>query len=125
MTLAFNNPAFRLVPPLYDTVELKEPLLVKHGLGGFAVPDGFRCDLESVPRLIQLLPGMAKIGKGAIPGVIHDYLYKTGLVSRPEADALYLEAMKQRRVHLLARWAKYLAVRVFGGAAWRKHRGVK
>jgi hypothetical protein len=88
----------------------------------FSIDPGFVCDLESVPKICQLLPGMEKVGKGAVPGIIHDYLYKTALVSKPEADAIYLEAMKQRRVGLLARWTKYLAVRLCGGPAWRAHR---
>lgn len=122
MPLRFSNPAFRLIPPGYDRVELTEPLVIRHSFGDVVIPAGFKCDFESVPKLIQLLPSMEKIGRGAVPGTIHDYLYATGLVSKPEADALYLEAMKQCRVPLLARWTKYLAVRLCGGPAWRGHR---
>ena len=122
MSLSFNNPAIRLVPPKFDRVELVEPLEVTHPLGKMVIHPGFVCDLESVPKVVQFLPGMDKLGKGAIPGIIHDYLYSTGLLSKPMADAVYLEAMKQRRVGTLARWIKYLAVRLCGGKAWRAHR---
>jgi len=122
VSLKFTNPAFRLTPPDYNRVTLAESPIVSHPLGGFEVPEGFECDLESVPRLVQILPGMEEVGKGAIPGVIHDWLYKTGLVSKPEADSIYLEAMRQRNVPVLTRYAKYVAVRLFGGAAWRAHR---
>lgn len=103
-------------------MQLEEPLTVSHPLGFTTIPAGFRCDLESVPAFCHWLPGFGKLGKGAVPGIIHDWLYRTGLVSRPVADAVYLEAMKQRNVSGPVRWIKYLAVRAFGWIAWRKHR---
>lgn len=130
MKLSFSNPAIRLVPPNYDRVELCEDLRVEHPLGSYAVTKGFVCDLESVPPLavavaLVLTLGsidLSKLGRGAIPGVIHDDLYKRGIVSRAEADAIYLEAMRQTKVWLASRWLKYLVVRLVGWAAWNQHR---
>ncbi len=54
------------------------------------VPRGFISDLASIPRLpiiYLLLNGIADQA-----GVIHDWLYSTGLVPRDKADAVLREA---------------------------------
>ena len=92
---------------------------------------GFVTDFASVPRpLWWLIPSWGKYGKAA---VIHDYLYQTHaiqikykglytklIVTRKEADDIFLEAMGVLNV---AKWRKtvmYKAVRLFGWLAWRK-----
>jgi len=50
--------------------------------------------------------------------VIHDWLYKTHLVNRAEADRIFLEIMERDGVPRWKRLAMYWAVRIFGGAAW-------
>lgn len=78
----------------------------------FMVPEGFVTDLSSIPRLpfIYLLLN----GVSDMPGVIHDYLYSTGLVHRKKSDAVLREACLAIG---LPRWkaeAIYLGVRVGG-----------
>jgi hypothetical protein len=111
-----NNPAFRLVPPLYNTVELVEDFVMEHPLGVRTVPAGFICDLESVPQCFQWL--FPKLGRGALAGIAHDDLYRSRLVSRAEADAIYLAILKEHGAGRLERWTKYLTLRLVGWVAW-------
>lgn len=87
-------------------------------VGTLTVPAGFVTDFASVPRLFwNILPPFGRYGKAAI---VHDYLYRTpGYVSRPVADALFLEAMKVLGVGRLIRYTMYLAVRAFGAGAYK------
>jgi hypothetical protein len=82
----------------------------------FTVPTGFRTDLASIPRPFwNILPPFGKYTGAA---VLHDWLYRTHLVPRPDADQILLEAMELCRV---PRWqcvVMYGAVRLFGWLAW-------
>ena len=86
----------------------------------FTVPTGFRTDLASIPRLFwNILPPFGKYTEAA---VLHDWLYRTHLVSRPQADALLLEAMTLCRVPAWQRVVIYGAVRLFGWSAWHNEK---
>lgn len=77
------------------------------------VPIGFQTDFASVPRL----PGAYLVagGKATKEAVIHDYLYATGLCSRKDADAVFLEAMQVNGQSWWRRTLMWAAVRAFGG----------
>lgn len=88
-------------------------------LGGaiITVPQGFRTNFASVPRLpfaYWLFGGVAKQA-----AVVHDYLYSTGAVSRAKADAVLREASKVSGVSWGKRQSMWLAVR-FAGASHYK-----
>jgi len=82
------------------------------------VPAGFETDFASIPRpLWALLPPTGEYGKAA---VIHDWLYRTpGKATRPQADAVFLEAMKEAGVSWFTRTVVYSSVRVGGFASYR------
>jgi hypothetical protein len=83
-------------------------------------PEGFITDLASIPRPFwNLLPPFGKYTEAA---VIHDWLYRTHLFSRAMCDALFLEMMNALRTDWHTRTIIYLAVRLFGGFAWRDER---
>ena len=75
----------------------------------FTVPAGFTTDFASVPRLplAYLLTGYT-VHESA---VIHDWLVRTKPIPRPEADKLFLEAMKVEGISWWRRWSMYTAVR--------------
>lgn len=81
------------------------------------VPKGFVTDLDSVPRI----PFVFFIAKGRTveSAVVHDYLYRTGLVSRKEADDIFYELMIKEGVSSFRSWYIYSAVRLFGGFSWK------
>ena len=88
---------------------------------------GLLTDFASVPRVLKLRwpsPG----GAWDKPAVVHDYLYRRGvletrtgldaLVTRAEADRIFLEAMAAAGVGWLSRRLLYWGVRVGGGPVW-------
>ncbi len=82
----------------------------------YKVPAGFITDFASVPKIFwNILPPWGKYGKAA---VLHDYLYRTKLVSRKKADEIFLLSMKVLKVSFCKRYLMYLAVRIFGKKAW-------
>lgn len=84
----------------------------------FVVPAGFRTDFASVPRFFwRVFP---PAGRYAPAAVLHDMLYRTGLVSRRDADAIFYTAMKALGVFLPTRYILWLAVRLFGWTAYQK-----
>jgi hypothetical protein len=81
------------------------------------VPAGFVTDMASVPRALWwLMPPWDRYGPAAI---VHDLDYRQQWVSRAEADALFLAGMAALKVPGPRRWVIYLALRLFGGFAWR------
>lgn len=93
-----------------------QPLVYDSLVAGrtITVPAGYQTDLASVPRLplVYWLCG----GRANKPAVVHDYLYSTGLVPRPVADAVFREAMAVVGVPTAYRWLMWAGVRV-GGAS--------
>ncbi|AUN95393.1 DUF1353 domain-containing protein [Pseudazoarcus pumilus] len=80
------------------------------------VPEGFRTDLASIPRLFQgLIPVNGRHRRAA---VLHDYLYVVQDRSRSAADRLFLTAMESVGVRWSQRWVMYAAVRVGGWLPW-------
>ena len=84
------------------------------------VPDGFRHDLSSIPRLFRSI--IPQIGNQNRASVLHDYLY----VMEPEwctrriADAIFLEGMKADGVNWLRRNIMWAAVRAGGWYLWER-----
>jgi hypothetical protein len=88
---------------------------------GWTVPKNFETDFASIPRFLHSwLPPTGPWGPAA---VLHNHLYKTGLVDRKGADQLFLLAMKELGVPKKKRYVIYFAVRCFGWRYWnRRHR---
>lgn len=85
-----------------------------------AVPAGFVTDFASVPwGFWNLEPPLGEAGRAA---VVHDYLYVTrglgGPYGRPEADAIFREALSDLGVPLWKRNLLWAAVRVGGANGW-------
>ena len=57
-----------------------------------------------------------------VPGaVVHDGLYASGVISRNEADEVFLKLMAMDNVEYVKRYAMYLAVKSCGGIAWKNN----
>lgn len=96
---------------------------------GITVPAGYRCDFASVPKILWFwLPPLGYYSRAAL---LHDYLYDCHhtyercedaparcLVTRAEADKMFLQQMKRDGVGWRTRWTMYLAVRLCGGKFW-------
>lgn len=84
----------------------------------FLIPAGFETDFASIPRPLWSLIGHPA-GRYAQAAVLHDYLYRTHIVRRARADALFREAMEALNVPTWQRWAMWAAVRAGGWWAYR------
>lgn len=86
-----------------------------------SVPAGFVTDFASIPRAFwTILPPTGPMyGKAA---VVHDYLYQNGGLgkyTRAQCDLVFRDAMAVLGVSGIKRQTMYLAVRLFGGGAFR------
>lgn len=82
------------------------------------VPEGFTTDAASIPRLFwSFLPPLGRYTKAA---VVHDYLYRTHLKTKEDADKIFLWLMEDLGVEKVRRIAMYYAVKLFGKKAYEK-----
>lgn len=99
---------------------LMQELAYRGAFDRMVVPAGFVTDFASVPRVFWgLIPPYGKHTRAA---VVHDWLYAMGEVPRIQADGIFRRIMRECGVGRAKRWTMYLALRLFGWAAWRKHR---
>jgi hypothetical protein len=95
------------------------------------IPEGFRCDLASIPQVFQWL--IPKLGKWNKAAVVHDWFYKNprlenkrgeyiATLSREQVDKLFYQIMKGSGVSRWKRHAMYRAVRIGGWLTWGKYR---
>lgn len=101
--------------------ELMEEYTLTTDRGVIAIPTGFVFDAGSVPRPAWF--AISPLDLGVVAVLVHDWLYSTGgqqgLLSRVEADSLFLEHMKAEGVSWWRRRLAHLAVRLAGGGSWR------
>ena len=86
----------------------------------YEVPVGTRSDLCSIPRvpILYLFLG----GRYKTEGIVHDWLYQTGLMSKDEADrCLYVMIVEHSGRPFLGA-IYYQGVKRFGWKAWNEHR---
>ena len=86
--------------------------------GTITVPDGFKFDLASYPRLAR--PFFDRLGKSMRSACVHDYLYeqKPKGIKKSDADRIFREALKQDSASGLQRWSSWLGVAIGGWWAW-------
>lgn len=89
-------------------------------LNGYTVPKGFRFDGASIPRPLWWWNDPAGVSFPA--AIVHDYHYTHQTVSRKQADDAFFRNLVSIGVRPTAAWLMWVAVRVCGGRAWRKHR---
>ena len=100
------------------------------GVESVSVPAGFVTDFASIPRpLWSIWPPDGDYGKAA---VCHDYLYlrrvvlildsPSRLVTRVEADQIFLAGMQVLSIGWFTRNTLYRGVRVTGRRTWNRYR---
>lgn len=90
------------------------------------IPQGFRCDLSSVPRPLWWLVAPFELSVAA--PLVHDFLYRRGgtlpdstrRYTRKEVDQLFLQVMLEEGVNPWRARVAYHAVRLFGGRAFQE-----
>ena len=101
--------------------ELLEPLVYDAGrFGVITAPAGFVCDFCSVPRVPLAFWICGDLGHGA--GIIHDYIYRVGGMSREDADRVFYMALRDLGVPPWKAGLMFKAVRMFAGKIWEAYR---
>ena len=112
--MSVNGRSFSLIEPVCGML----PEHVSHNVSAIVVPRGFETDFATLPRIAQGIFG--KLGKWNRAAILHDWLYRSGLVNRKEADKYFLFWMQQDGTHWFTARVFYLAVRLFGGRYWHQ-----
>jgi hypothetical protein len=81
-------------------------------LGPLTVPQGFRTDCASVPRVPIAYLFFGDTAHAS--AVLHDWLYRHHPCTRAQADAVFLEAMQAEGVRWWRAQMMHRAVRLFG-----------
>lgn len=81
------------------------------------VPKGMPTNFASVPWFGRIVVPVS--GRLTEASVVHDFCYAGKVLSRFEADWLFLTGMKAAGVRPWRRWIAYLAVRFGGARAYR------
>jgi hypothetical protein len=76
----------------------------------FLVPAGQSTDLASVPLVLTWL--LPRYGKWTKPAILHDYLWRSGVVPKRDADGIFRCALRESGVPLHQRWTMWSAVRL-------------
>jgi hypothetical protein len=101
---------------------LGDPLVAELDTGErIEVPVGFTTDGASVPGWAQAVTGWdpwADPQRWA--GVVHDWLYTQPGVAKEHADDVFRELLRSEGANAVKRDAMYLAVKLFGGHAYRQ-----
>lgn len=87
------------------------------------VPSGTKTDFASVPRIFwSILPPDGVYTQAA---VLHDYMYKTRIRSKEEADKIFYESMGVLGVKDWKRKVMLVSLQAFGFIAWNKNKNEK
>jgi len=100
----------------YDWYEVIEDCLCSD----IVITKGFTTDFASVPQAFWAL--IPPHGLAAMPSVVHDYIYqhRNDVLSRREADTIWLQLMKQASVPRWQRYTMYAYVRLLGWRNWQR-----
>lgn len=101
-----------------EWVVLEDLVFISKDSRRFTVPRRFITDLASIPKLAR---GLIDVNdKHRRAAVLHDFLYCAQIVSRAEADRLFLEAMEVLGVEPWKRRVMWAAVRSGGWIYWNR-----
>ena len=106
------------------TRRLLRDLIVKVGQDTIQVPAGFVTDYSSIPWFGRSLVRWSKVD---IAGVIHDYLYQDGSMSRKRADEIWrIVAMSgKHNANAAQAWLAWAALRIGASKAWNNYRSAQ
>lgn len=92
---------------------------LQHGVRYFEIPQGFMFDGASIPKFAWSIIGSPFTGKYYNAGLMHDYFYRTGIVTKKEADELFYVKMRQDGVGYIKANLMFAAVKMFGGFSYK------
>jgi hypothetical protein len=97
---------------------LAAPVRVTLGAGlDIVVPAGTTTDFASIPPLLR---GLVRRRGTDLAGLVHDHLYRTGLVRRQVADGIFYALCRDAGVSAGRSLALFLAVTLLGRRYYRR-----
>lgn len=87
----------------------------------YRISAGFTFDGASVPKILWSTVGHPLSPRFLEAGLRHDYLYRTGKVSREVADRVLYETLRDWGVPRWRSWLMYAGVRAFGFVFYNKY----
>ncbi len=87
----------------------------------YTVNEGFVTDFSSYPWYARLIVRFDKVD---IAGVVHDWLYCKGEISRAHADRIWRQVAMAGSNHAnpVQAWLSWLGLRIGGWVSWKKYR---
>lgn len=114
----FPDPLQAELQPDRKTWRLLAPFsYVAPGHGLIVVPAGFTTDFASVPRWPLTFALLGQYGHAA--AVIHDSLYRSGYLSREDADRVFHEALRSSGIARWRAWLMYAGTRIGGASRYQ------
>ena len=104
-----------------STYKLNSRLTYENEKYKVTIKQGLVTDGASIPRIFWSLVGCPTSGKYVGSALIHDGLYCSEIISRKEADELFLDMLKDNGVCTIKRYIMFAAVRIGGYFVWKKH----
>lgn len=102
------------------TFAVVAPFLYSGKHESFTVPAGQDTDFATVPSGITWL--IPRYGRWTKAAILHDYLWRTGVVTKRDADGIFRRALRELGVPVYKRWLMWTAVRV---TSILLHRGLR
>ena len=120
----FSLPAYRgRMDGMHEVSETYEIGVFLFGnLYQFSILPGFIFDGASIPRLLWFAAGDPMQPPRVAAALVHDWLYRTGILPKWQADLIYgvIQAQAGRAYWRIL--VEYLALVFGGGKAWRDNR---
>lgn len=78
----------------------------------YVVPKGFISDFASIPWVFYSLVGVPSDHRWRESSVLHDFLCRTGIIPRKEADQIWYDSLRYAGLGYWKAQTLYLAVRI-------------
>jgi hypothetical protein len=90
----------------------------------YCIEEGFETDYSSIPWFGRFVVRWSRVD---IAGVLHDWLYVRGILSRRESDKIWriTACSGEHRANALQGWICWVSLRLAGFIAWNRYRKVK
>lgn len=100
---------------------LLRELIVEVAGERISIPAGTETDFSSIPWFGRMLVRWSRVD---VAGVVHDWLYQTGVMSRARSDTIWrlVATAGEHRANQFQAWTAWAGLRIGGWYAWDGYR---
>ena len=115
-----ETPSFGIVldKEMGIVIEVQSPFSFVTEYGTYVVEEGYRSEGYSAPRFLWSLLSPAIDERTLIPAICHDWLYDHQVMTRRQADRVFLDMLVENGFPRWKAWLSYAGVRLFGWIHW-------